>query len=160
MKKVCILYKEYNPTIDAIKFKLNSVQVNEYKFLPENEKFDLIVSLSGYENSHKEDILAVHHSLLPAFNSENPEKEAILAGVKVTGITFYYKNSGKIITQYPVFVRGNTHYEELKEELDYIEQSLYPIVIEKILNNNYFEIQDLVNKNCSGNCGGCSSCKQ
>jgi folate-dependent phosphoribosylglycinamide formyltransferase PurN len=96
--------------------------------------------------------------LLPAFNSKEPVKDAILAGVKVTGITIYYTKSKIIIAQYPVFINNNTHYDELVQELDYIEQTLFPLVIQKVLNNEPFEVRALLNKSCSGNCGGCSGC--
>ena len=102
--------------------------------------------------------ISCHHSLLPAFNCDEPEKEAVLSGVKVTGITVYYQNTGKIIAQYPVFIKNDTHYDNLKQELTYLEQTLLPIVAEKIIKNEPFELSKIINKNCNGACGGCSSC--
>ena len=155
MKKVAILYREYSPIIDAIKYQLADCVVDSLTELSGMGEYDLIVNLgSNYDG----EALACHHALLPAFNSEEPVRDAILAGVKVTGITIYYTKSNKIIAQYPVFINNNTHYEELEQELDYIEQTLFPPVIHKVLNNEPFEVRALLNKSCSGSCGGCSGC--
>ena len=100
----------------------------------------------------------MHYSLLPAFKSEEPLRDALIAGVKVTGLTFYYTNPEKIITQYPIFISGFSHYDEIERELNYLEQTIYPLILEKILKNEPFEIRNLLTKGCSGNCGGCSGC--
>jgi phosphoribosylglycinamide formyltransferase-1 len=155
MKKVAILYREHSPIIDAIKYQLADCVVESMTELLGMGGYDLVVNLgSNYDG----EALACHHSLLPAFNSKEPVKDAILAGIKVTGITIYYTKSNKIIAQYPVFINNNTHYDELVQELDYIEQTLFPLVIQKVLNNEPFEVRALLNKSCSGNCGGCSGC--
>lgn len=155
MKKVAILYREHSPIIDAIKYQLADYVVDSMTELSGMVEYDLVVNLgSNYDG----EALACHKALFPAFNSKEPVKDAILAGVKVTGITIYYTKSKKIIAQYPVFINNNTHYDELVQELDYIEQTLFPLVIQKVLNNEPFEVRALLNKSCSGNCGGCSGC--
>ena len=157
MKKVAVLYSKHSPLIDAIKYHLSDCDIDLLTSHENLASYDLIV-LSNYNGDFKENGLKCHHSLLPAFNSTEPEKDAMLEGVKVTGITIYSTNPYKIIAQYPVFIHNNMHYDELKQELDYIEQTLFPLVIRKVLNNEPFEVQTLLSKSCSGNCRGCSSC--
>ena len=97
--------------------------------------------------------IIVHHSLLPAFQSDNPVRDAILAGVKVTGVTLTYND--KIVAQYPIFITNDMHYDELKMYLEYIENIMTPIVAKKISNNEAFEIQALMSsQKCGGKCGG------
>ena len=157
MKKIAILYTKYSPVIDAIKYKLQDYQVDCIKSLNE-ENYDLVI-LSGYEGVYEENALVCHHSLLPSFDCDEPEKQAILTGVKITGVTIYYSKTKKIVAQYPVFINNDMHYDNLKQELDYVEQTIFPLVIEKIVENKPFEINSLINNKCGGLCGGCSSCK-
>jgi len=154
MKHVAILYSEYTPLIDAIKYQLSDCEIDCLK--EANAKsYDLVINLGVPFEGHA---LCCHHSLLPAFDCDEPVKEAILAGVKVTGITIFYTNPEKIVAQYPVFISNNTHYDELEKELTYIEQTLFPLVAQRLLNNEPFEVRALLNKTCSGSCGGCKSC--
>lgn len=162
MKKAAILYSTNTPTIDAIKAQVKDCEVLCFNdvtdFAPED--FDLVI-LSEYKGNVDFEALNVHHSLLPSFDSEEPVRDAILAGVKVTGITIYYTKSGRIMAQYPIFINNDTHYDELKIQLKNLEQIIYPLVIEKILNNEPFEIQKLLNSNkssCGGKCGDCGCC--
>lgn len=142
------------------------------KYFSEN-KFDLVV-LAGYMRVLPEDVLSkmgsvinIHPSLLPAFKgSMNAIKDAFLAGVKVSGVTVHWVTSdvdgGKIIAQYPVFITNETHFDEFEKEIHTLEHKLYPIVIEKIINDEVFEFQDLIKSSCSkGSCSsqGCGSCK-
>ena len=154
MKYIAVLYSEYTPLIDAIKYQLQNCEI-DCLTKPNKKKYDLVINLGVQFEGQA---LCCHHSLLPAFNCKEPVKEAVLAGVKVTGITIYYKNPEKIIAQYPVFINNNTHFDELEQELTYIEQTLFPIVIQRILNNEPFEVRTLLNKTCSSSCGGCTSC--
>lgn len=158
MKKIAILYSKYIPTIDAIISHLNNVQVELSETMPNKDDFDLIINVNNKEQINYNHI-NVHYSLLPAFRSEEPVRDAILAGVKVTGVTFYYTHPEKIIAQYPIFISNSSHYDDVERELEYIVQTLYPLVIEKILKNEAFEIKNLISKSCVGSCGGCSSCK-
>lgn len=97
--------------------------------------------------------LKTHLSLLPAFeNSDDPVRDAILAGVKVTGITITSKD--RIIAQYPVFIPNDMHYDNLKLYLEQTAEALLDAVKEKLQNNEQFEIKDLLKKDCKG-CGGC-----
>lgn len=146
----------------------------EHKFLPfknnfeyfSQNKFDL-VALAGYMKIFPESVLKImgkvvniHPSLLPSFKGRDAIKQAFLSGVKVSGITIHYVDSGidtgKIITQYPVFITNGMHFDEFEEEIHTIEHKLYPIVIEKVLDDKVFDFQDLMRGKCGGgNCGGC-----
>lgn len=158
MKKVAIIYSKYTPTIDAIINHLKDFEVEIFDAYRDMSSFDLIAN-TNYQGRISENHIAVHYSLLPAFNNEEPVKQAFLAGAKVTGITFYYTNPEKIITQYPIFISNFSHFDDAERELEYLEQTIYPLILEKILNNEPFEIRQLLSKGCSGNCGGCNSCK-
>lgn len=132
--------------------------------------FDLVV-LAGYmrilpDNVLEEmgNVINIHPSLLPAFKgSVNAIKEAFLSGVRISGVTVHWVTSdvdgGKIIAQYPVFISNDTHYDEFEEEIHTLEHKLYPVVIEKILENKVFDFQDLMKAKCGSGCGGCGSCK-
>lgn len=147
----------------------------ENKFLPfkENEdyfsknKFDL-VALAGYmrilPNAVLEkigNVINIHPSLLPAFKgSKNAIKDAFLAGVKVSGVTVHWVtpdvDGGKIIAQYPVFINTDMHFDEFEHEIHALEHKLYPVVIEKVLDDKAFEFVDLIRSGgCGSSCGGC-----
>lgn len=154
MKKAIILYSDYSPTVDAIKYKLSDFEV-VCQNTTDNVQEDDIVFLSNYNGKFDGDAIACHYSLLPAFDSETPARDAILAGVKVTGLTIYHTKTKKIIAQYPIFIKDDMHYDELLQELTYAEQTIYPIAAEKILKGEPFELNSLTG---CGNCGGCKSC--
>lgn len=159
MKKVAIIYSKYTPVIDAIISYLKDFEVKIFdSYTQELNDFDLIVN-TNYKNEIPKNHINVHYSLLPAFQDEEPVKQAFLAGVKVTGITFYYTNPQRIIAQYPIFISNFSHYDDVERELEYLEQTIYPLILEKILKNEPFEIRQMLSQGCSGNCGGCSSCK-
>lgn len=158
MKKLALLYSTYTPTIDSIIAHLKDFDVTCLT-VPDNlDTYDLVANIN-YKSEIEQNHVAVHHSLLPAFESKEPVKDTILAGVKVTGITFYYTNPKKIITQYPIFISNASHYDDVAKELEYLEQIIYPLILERLLENKPFEIRNLLSKGCSGNCGGCNSCK-
>lgn len=154
MKKVGIICSNESPTVDAIKNYLQDVEVVCLDGTNTQEKFDLVVGLQVPDEYVD---INVHHSLLPAFTGEEPVKQAFLEGVKVSGISFYYAKTGKIIAQYPIFIKSNSHYDEILEEMQYLEQSLYPVIIKSILKNEFFEIEKFLNTGCSS-CGGCKQC--
>jgi len=140
-----------------------------YQFFCQN-KFDL-VALAGYMQILPKEVLGlskfinIHPSLLPSFRGKDAIKKTFLAGVKVSGITIHWVeegiDSGKIIAQYPVFINLSTSLDELEAEIHDIEHKLYPIVIEKILEDKVFDFQDLLKSSCNnGGCGGHSSDNQ
>ena len=105
----------------------------------------------------------IHQSLLPAFAGGDALFRAFNAGVKVSGVTVHYITANvdgyKIITQYPVLIPNLMHFDELQTEIVKLEDSIYPIVIEKILEDKVFDFQDLLPGYSCGSCGsGCSGC--
>ena len=160
MKKVAILYSTYTPTVDALKSVFKNDYVDCLMTAPTKEdsvKYDLVI-VTNYNEPVEFNALNIHHSLLPSFDGKEPEMEAILAGAKITGITIYYTRPQKIIAQYPLFIQNDTHYEELVEKLNRLEQLIYPIVAEKILNNEQFDIKTLIQGSSGGCCGNCNGC--
>lgn len=107
--------------------------------------------------------LKLHPALLPAFNTNEPLKDAYLSGVKVSGVTVYSVSRDKIIAQFPVLVENDFHFEEYVENIQKTENLLYPIVIKSVLENRAFSFSDMMggaSTSCSGNCGSCSGgCK-
>ena len=150
----------------GIKYEILPFDKN-YQFFCQH-KFDL-VALAGYMRVLPKEVLElskfinIHPSLLPSFKGKDAIKKAFLAGVKVTGITIHWVDedidSGKIISQYPVFIDNSMKIDELEQEIHEIEHKLYPIVIEKILEDKVFDFQDLMKSSCNngesgGSCGG------
>lgn len=158
MKNIAVLYNEYTPTVDAIINQLNGdFEVSSYNKSEEIKNADLIVGVNSKENYNG---FACHHSLLPAFSGDEPVKQALEAGVKVTGITVYYTNPYRIIAQYPLMIANNWHYDDVRKQLMYLEQVIYPLVVEKYVKNEVFDIRELISKpSCSGNCSTCGGCK-
>ena len=153
----------------GVKFEILPCDKN-FQFFSQNE-FDL-VALAGYMQILPEDVLSlsnfinIHPSLLPSFKGKDAIKQAFLAGVKVSGATIHRveKNidEGKIIAQYPVFIDSSMSLGEFEDEVHAIEHKLYPIVIEKVLEDKVFDFQDLMKSSCNnktsgGGCGDHSS---
>lgn len=144
-----------------------------YKFLPfeknldffKENKFDL-VALAGYMKILPNKVLAeikkiinIHPSLLPSFaGSCNAIQDAYLSGVKVSGITIHEVTSkvdcGKIIAQYPVFIESDMSLFDFEQAIHNIEHKLYPIVIEKYLEDKAFDFSELMKSSNKGNCSG------
>lgn len=156
MKRIAVLYSENTPVLDALISKLENYHYQLMTVFPDNpDEFDLIVDVN-FKDEAKSNVLKCHYSLLPAFPSDEPLREAFLAGVKVTGITIYYTKSQRILAQYPVFIKNEAHYDEILQEMMYLEQVILPIVVEKILTNEPVDIQSLLKgSHCSGGCSGC-----
>ncbi len=144
----------------------------DWKFLPFEQNFEYfsshdfdLIALSDYRKQLKSDVLelgkfiSIHPSLLPSFKGPDAINRAFFSGVKVSGVTVHLINedidNGKIIAQYPVLIENLTHYDEFEREIHALEDLLYPIVIDKLLNNQVFDFSDLIR---SGGCGGCSGC--
>ena len=165
--------------------RAENLEVN-YKYLPIKQNFEYfsenhfdLVALAGYMKILPENILNImgkviniHPSLLPSFKGKDAIQQAFLAGVKVSGVTIHYiernVDGGKIIAQYPVFIENTMHLDEFEREIHVIEHKLYPIVIEKVLENKVFDFQDLMKSSCNNGCcegkssdnssGGCKGC--
>lgn len=146
----------------------------ERKFLPFEQNFEYfsshefnLIAFSDYRRQIQNDVLKlgkfinIHPSLLPAFKGPDAINRAFFAGVKVSGVTVHYVSenldAGKIIAQYPVLISNLTHYDEFEREILTLEDLLYPVVIDKLLNNKVFDFADLIQQNQCDGCSGCSS---
>jgi phosphoribosylglycinamide formyltransferase-1 len=151
---------------EILGIKSQHVPFNEsFEYFSQN-KFDLIV-LAGYmrilpENVLKimGDVINIHPALLPSFKGKDAIKDAFEFGAKVSGVTIHYVvpevDSGKIIAQYPVFIDNSMHFDEFEAQIHNIEHKLYPIVVEKVLDDKVFDFSDLMKSGCSSGsgCGG------
>lgn len=99
--------------------------------------------------------IKIHYSLLPAFDCDNPIKEAFLAGVKVSGVTIYRESDKKILAQYPVLIENTTHFDEFEKEMLKTGDILYKKVIECIEQDKVFDFTDLFSHNSCTGCGKC-----
>jgi phosphoribosylglycinamide formyltransferase-1 len=82
-------------------------------------------------------ILNTHPALLPAFPGWHPVRDALGAGVKVTGITVHVVtlevDAGPILAQEAVRVEPGDTEETLHERIKEVERRLYPATIKRIL---------------------------
>jgi phosphoribosylglycinamide formyltransferase 1 len=113
---------------------------------------DMIV-LAGYMrligptllNAFEGKIINIHPSLLPAFPGKDAIGQALTAGVKTTGVTIHYvdegMDTGPVIASAAVnIIAGETH-ESLQKKIQRIEHSLYPEVLEELLNGKEEAVQ-------------------
>lgn len=103
------------------------------------------IALAGYMrligptllNSYEGKIVNIHPSLLPAFPGLNAVGQALQAGVKVTGVTIHYVDSGmdtgEIIAQQAVPVSDNDTEESLRKKIQAVEHTLYPETLANLL---------------------------
>lgn len=88
--------------------------------------------LEAYENQ----IVNIHPSLLPAFPGLDAIGQAFRAGVKVTGVTIHYVDSGMdtgpIIAQKAVEVADDETEQSLREKIHAVEHVLYPQTLAKL----------------------------
>ena len=135
-----------------------------------NSNFDLI-AINDYKSKLDSNIYSfakfinLHPSLLPAFRGDNALYRAFESGVKVSGITIHTMtgtpDTERILAQYPILISNLTHFDEFVSMTENLTNMIYPIVIEKTLEDKLFDFQDLFNKHssCSGNCSnGCQGC--
>jgi phosphoribosylglycinamide formyltransferase-1 len=85
--------------------------------------------LSAYPNR----VLNVHPSLLPSFPGTHAPKQALEAGVKLTGCTVHLVNegvdTGPILAQAAVPVLENDDVASLTSRIQNVEHQLYPRVV-------------------------------
>lgn len=78
-------------------------------------------------------MLNTHPSLLPSFKGWHPVRDALAAGVKVTGCTVHIvteeMDSGPILAQEPVAVLPDDTEESLHERIKTVERRLLPATI-------------------------------
>ena len=106
-----------------------------------------LICLAGYMRilgeeviqTFKEKIINIHPSLLPAFPGLNAQKQAIVHGVKFSGCTVHFVDSGvdsgPIILQTVVPVYDNDDEKSLSKRILEQEHYLYPKAINMIKEN-------------------------
>ncbi|XGI83917.1 bifunctional phosphoribosylaminoimidazolecarboxamide formyltransferase/IMP cyclohydrolase [Halorutilales archaeon Cl-col2-1] len=117
-----------------------------------------VIALDGYmpilspyfTERYEGQILSSHPSLLPAFNTTQPWKDALEAGVEVTGVTVHFVTDeigeGQILTQEPVRVRPADDPESLRRRLEDAERRAYPRAI-RLFDDVEFEDGKVVRPN-------------
>ena len=100
-----------------------------------------LVALAGFMRILKGELLRVfaqkvvniHPALLPAFPGLEAWKQALEAGVKMTGVTVHFVDqgidTGPILAQEPVRVMPGDTPETLHARIQEVERKLYPAVI-------------------------------
>jgi phosphoribosylglycinamide formyltransferase-1 len=82
-------------------------------------------------------VLNTHPSLLPSFKGAHPVRDALAAGVKVTGCTVHIAtaevDAGPILAQEAVPVRSDDDVATLHERIKAVERRLYPATIKELL---------------------------
>ncbi len=108
------------------------------------EKIGLVV-LAGYMRilspvvikAFPDRIINIHPALLPAFKGAHAVKDALAAGVKVTGVTVHFVDEevdhGAVIEQVEVKVKRGDTLETLLPRIHEAEHKLYPKVVDLFL---------------------------
>ena len=82
-------------------------------------------------------MLNTHPSLLPAFKGWHPVRDALAAGVKVTGTTVHIVteevDAGPILAQEAVAVLPGDTEDTLHERIKQVERRLYPTTIKQVV---------------------------
>ena len=82
-------------------------------------------------------IVNIHPALLPNFPGLHGIKDAYEAGVKETGVTIHFVDSGvdtgPIIAQGKVQVAESDRLEDLEKKIHQVEHQLYPQVLAEIV---------------------------
>ena len=88
---------------------------------------------SPFVKKHRNRIINIHPSILPAFPGATPVADSLTYGVKVTGVTVHFVDenvdTGPIIAQRVVPVYDTDTEESLHERIQIEEHDLYPKVI-------------------------------
>jgi phosphoribosylglycinamide formyltransferase 1 len=86
-------------------------------------------------------ILNIHPSLLPSFPGMHAQKQALEAGVRWTGVTVHFVDSGldsgPILLQEPVRVHADDRETSLSARVLETEHRLYPEAVDIVARNNY-----------------------
>ena len=86
-------------------------------------------------------IINIHPSLLPNFPGANAHRDAINAGVKLSGCTVHLVDSGvdtgRILEQIEVEVSPGETIQTLQNKIKKIEHKLYPRVIDSLSEGLY-----------------------
>lgn len=129
---------DFGPTFDRVAYTKEVVSVLE------RHEVDL-VAIAGFGTILAEPFVDAfgsravntHPALLPAFKGWHAVRDALAAGVKVTGCTVHLVteevDSGPILAQEPVPVLEGDTEATLHERIKEVERRLYPDVIERLV---------------------------
>jgi phosphoribosylglycinamide formyltransferase 1 len=132
---------DFGPTFDRIAYTKEVVAALE------RHDVDL-VAIAGFGTILSEPFVGAfggravntHPALLPAFKGWHAVRDALAAGVKVTGCTVHLVteevDSGPILAQEAVPVLDADAEETLHERIKQVERRLYPDVIERLVQND------------------------
>lgn len=85
-------------------------------------------------------VLNTHPSLLPSFPGAHGVRDALEAGVKITGCTVHIAtaelDAGPIVAQAPVEVLAGDTVESLHERIKVVERALYPTAIRTLMRSD------------------------
>ncbi len=88
-------------------------------------------------DAYEGQVLNTHPALLPAFKGAHAVRDAVAAGVKVTGTTVHVAtvevDDGPILAQEAVAVLPDDTVESLHERIKVVERRLYPETIRQIM---------------------------
>jgi len=129
VKTVTILSDRKDESFESrLNFELKNNDIDYLNGLVCLAGFMKILSPSFVE-LYKNRIMNVHPSLLPSFKGIHAQKQALLAGVKISGCTVHFVDngvdSGPIILQYPVPVYDNDDESSLSERILVKEHEIY-----------------------------------
>ena len=139
--------KKFGVTCESFELKeFSDKKSYEAALLALLKKYDVeLVVLAGYMRIIGKDLLAefpnrivnIHPALLPNFPGLHGIKDAYEAGVKETGVTIHYVDSGvdtgPIIAQAKVQVSENDSLSDLETKIHQVEHQLYPQVLADIV---------------------------
>jgi phosphoribosylglycinamide formyltransferase-1 len=119
-----------NRVIDALKrHQIDAIAMAGFGTVLSREVFDVYPGR----------ILNTHPALLPAFKGWHAVRDALNAGVKVTGTTVHVAteevDAGPILAQEAVRVEAGDTEETLHERIKQVERKLYPETIRLFLAN-------------------------
>ncbi len=107
------------------------------------------IASNSFVDRYKDRILNIHPALLPSFKGLNAQKQAIDAGVKITGCTVHFVTNdldgGPIIIQAAVPVKTDDTADSLAARILKKEHIIYPKAVELLIGGR-LEIKE--NKVC------------
>lgn len=146
--KAKVIAKAEENGIPVFIFEVNKYtdkRAYERAILEKLETFKIeFIALAGYMRligstllqAYDRKIVNIHPSLLPSFPGLDAVGQAVTSGVKVTGVTIHYIDSGvdtgPIIAQQAVVVSENDTVEILHQKIHAVEHVLYPQTLAKL----------------------------
>jgi phosphoribosylglycinamide formyltransferase-1 len=132
------------------------IEIIDHKLYPDRVSFDAalnkslreagieLVCMAGFMRLLTDDfveawrdrLINIHPSLLPAFKGRHPQRQALAAGVRISGCTVHYVrpevDSGPIVAQSAVPVLESDSEESLSQRILAAEHLIYPLSVQLI----------------------------